>query len=107
MKQILLSKLSFQSESDNLARKICSNLFYDKCKAVLAEKCHLNYLIINTKYLPSKDTHTLFILIMGMGCHIYVLSLIDKGMSANVPTMFTSNLIQKTRNYKGTRTPKK
>ncbi|KAI7888278.1 uncharacterized protein EV154DRAFT_518175 [Mucor mucedo] len=57
--------------------------YYDKRKAVLAAKNHLNHLVVNTKYLLPKDIHTIYmpiVQIMGMSCHLYVLSLIDKGL---------------------------
>ncbi|CAO3702912.1 unnamed protein product [Rhizopus stolonifer] len=50
--------------------------YYDKRKAVLAAKNHINHL------LP-KDMHTIYmpiVQIMGMSCHLYVLSLINKGL---------------------------
>ncbi|KAG2204589.1 hypothetical protein INT47_012648, partial [Mucor saturninus] len=57
--------------------------YYDKRKAVFAAKNHLNYLVTNTKCLFPKEIHTMYmpiVQIMGMSCHLYVLSLIDKGL---------------------------
>ncbi|KAG2228816.1 hypothetical protein INT48_006020 [Thamnidium elegans] len=60
-----------------------SKFYYDKEKAVLAAKCFLNKVITSCITIPSNVIPTIkipIIQIMGLCCHVYTLSIIDKGL---------------------------
>jgi hypothetical protein len=60
-----------------------SKHYSDKLKAVLAAKQHLNAVVNSTKFLPGNTVNSIAIpvfLIMGMNCHLYTISTIDKGL---------------------------
>jgi hypothetical protein len=55
----------------------------DKTKLVLAEKCHLNQLVMSLGCLPAQSIGAIklpLIQVMGLNLHIYSLSLIDKNV---------------------------
>lgn len=55
----------------------------DKTKVVLAGKCHLNNIISSLKNLPAREISSLklpIIQVMGLNCHIYSLSIIDRNV---------------------------
>lgn len=57
--------------------------YSDKLKAVMATKCHLNHRLSTITYLPLpkiKSARIPIIQVMGLDCHIYCLSLVDKNV---------------------------
>lgn len=55
--------------------------YHDKAKAVLTAKCHLNYLVESLPQIPIRCIKALkipIVMVMGIDCHVFVLSLIDK-----------------------------
>jgi hypothetical protein len=71
-----------------LAKKTAINeskYYSDKLKAILVAKQHLNEVIKATKFLPTNTVHNISVpvlQIMGMNCHLYTISMIDKGIYA-------------------------
>ncbi|KAI8058782.1 hypothetical protein BDF21DRAFT_429993 [Thamnidium elegans] len=62
---------------------INSKLYNDKLKLALVSKCHLNSLLMAMPFIPKTKIKLIrlpLIQIMGLSCHIYALSLIDKGV---------------------------
>lgn len=55
--------------------------YHDNAKAVLTDKYHLNYLVKTLPQIPVRSIKALkipIVMIMGIDCHVFVLSLIDK-----------------------------
>lgn len=60
-----------------------SKHYNDKCKAVLAAKCHLNSIVKSIRNLPTrliKITYIPVIQIIGLNRHVCLLSLIDQNL---------------------------
>jgi hypothetical protein len=81
-----IDKCEFDGITGELAKKKSttkSKLYKDKLKSVLAVKCHLNKLIASLPYLPVsriKNIYIPIVQIMGLDCHIFCLSLVDKNV---------------------------
>lgn len=60
-----------------------SKYYYDKLKAVVAAKIHLNSMVKDTPGLNARSLKSLSIpilIVMGTSCHVFSLSIIDKNV---------------------------
>lgn len=60
-----------------------SKYYTDKLKSVLAAKRHLNHLILSLPFISPSSLKALripIILVMGLNCHLFTLSLIDQNV---------------------------
>lgn len=74
---------SFNGEFARSKTSTLCKYYDDKAKSVLAGKAHINKFITSAKRLPARLIPTIqypIIQVMGLNCHVFSLSLVDKNV---------------------------